>query len=197
MTTGTRDGGGKFTRTAASARRDAEAAASRAKGRTFEQIAREHGFASRAKAYEAVMRAYADIPYEGSEEARRLDLERLDRLIEQAWRVMERDHVTVSHGKIMTRQVGVERDEDGIEKLDMDLKPIPVFEDILDDAPALAAIREIRGLLERRAKIIGYDAPTRHEIITMDAIEAEIRKLEGEVGRLPGRAEAGAPPVPS
>ena len=26
---------------------------------------------------------------------------------------------------------------------------------------------------------------------------AEIRKLEGEVGRLPGRAEAGAPPVPS
>ena len=195
MTTGTRDGNGKFTRTTATALRDAEAAALRAKGRTFAEIAAELKFASRAKAYEAVMRAYADIPYEGVEEARRLDLERIDRLIGQAWAVMERDHVTVSHGKIMTRQVGVERDDDGIERLDMDGKPIPVHEDILDDAPALAAIREIRGLLERRARIIGYDAPTRHEVITMDAVEAEIRKLEAEVGRLPGRDEAGAAPL--
>lgn len=185
MATGTRDGKGKFARTAASALRDAEAAALRAKGRTFEQIARELSFASRAKAYEAVMRAYADIPYEAVEEARRLDLERLDRLIEQAWAVMEREHVTVSQGRIVGKQVGWQRDDDGQIMHDGEGAPIPLYEDVLDDGPLLAAIREIRGLLERRAKILGYDAPARHEVLTIDAIDAEIVRLKAELGESP------------
>jgi hypothetical protein len=186
MTAGTRDGTGRFTRTAASARRDAEAAALRAKGRTFDQIAREMRYSSRAKAYEAVMRAYADIPYEGAEEARRLDLERIDRLIEQAWAVMEREHLTVSNGRVVGKRTGWERDEVTGEVLhDADGAPIPMYEDILDDGPALAAIRELRGLLERRAKMIGYDAPTRHEVLTIDAIDAEIRALRAQMNKTP------------
>jgi len=185
MTTGTRDGKGRFSRTVDTARRDAEAASLRAKGRTYDAIAAELRFSGRAKAYEAVQRAYADIPYEGAEEARRLDLERVDRLIEHAWAVLERDHLTVSQGRVVRRFAGVERDEDGIERLDMDGKPIPVFEDVLDDGPTLAAIREIRGLLERRARMTGYDAPARSrvEFVTEDVIEAEIRKLETQIGQ--------------
>lgn len=185
MASGTRDGKGRYSRTADTARRDAAAAALRAKGRTYDQIAAELRFSSRAKAYEAVRRAYADIPYEGAEEARRLDLERLDRLIEHAWAVLERDHITVSQGKVVRRFAGIERDADGIERLDMDGKPIPVFEDILDDAPVLAAIREIRGLLERRAKITGYDAPakSRVEVITADMVESQIAELESQLAR--------------
>jgi hypothetical protein len=186
MTAGTRDGTGRFTRTAASARRDAEAAALRARGRTFEAIAREMRYSSRAKAYEAVMRAYADIPYEGAEEARRLDLERIDRLIEHAWAVMEREHLTVSNGRVVGKRTGWERDEVTGEVLhDADGAPIPQYEDILDDGPALAAIRELRGLLERRAKMIGYDAPTRHEVLTIDAIDAEIRALRAQLNGTP------------
>lgn len=185
MTTGTRDGRGKFTRTPASARRDSEAAALRAKGRTFDQIAAEMKFASRAKAYEAVMRAYADIPYEQVEEARRLDLERIDRLIEQAWAVMEREHITVSNGRVVGKRIGWERDEVTGEVLhDADGAPIPQYEDIVDDGPLLAAIREIRGLLERRAKVIGYEAPARHEL-SIDAIDAEIRALKAQMPELP------------
>jgi hypothetical protein len=185
MTTGTRDGKGRFSRTVDTARRDAQAASLRAKGRTYDAIAAELGFSGRAKAYEAIQRAYADIPYEGAEEARRLDLERVDRLIEHAWAVLERDHPTVSQGRVVRHFTGVERDEDGIERLDMDGKPIPVFEDILDDGPALAAIREVRGLLERRARMTGYDAPARSrvEFVTEDVIEAEIRKLEAQIGQ--------------
>ncbi len=143
-------------------------------------------FGSRAKAYEAVMRAYADIPYEGVEEARRLDLERLDRLIEQAWAVMEREHVTVSHGHVVGKQTGWKRDPVTDEVLRVDEgAPVPEYEDIIDDGPLLAAVREIRGLLERRAKIIGYEAPTRHEFLTIDASDAEIRELKKQLDATP------------
>ena len=191
MASGTRDGNGRFTRTADTAKRDADAAALRAKGRTFDQIAADMDYSSRAKAYEAVMRAYADIPYEQVEEARRLDLERLDRLIEQAWAVMEREHVTVSQGRVVGKQTGFQHDPDTGDVLrDSDNQPIPEYADILDDGPLLAAIREIRGLLERRAKIIGYEAPARHEVLTIDAIDAEIRDLKKQLAEAPAELSA-------
>lgn len=182
-----RDGNGRFTRTPDSARRDAEAAALRAKGRSFQQIADELGLASKGHAHDAVTRAFRDIPYEGAEDARRLDLERIDRLIEQAWAVMEREHVTVSQGRVVGKQIGWQRDDDGEILRDGEGAPLPLYEDVLDDGPALAAIREIRGLLERRAKIVGYDAPakSRIEVVTADMIEAEIMRLEAELGKSP------------
>jgi hypothetical protein len=186
MTTGTRAGNGRFTRTAATIKRDHKAAELRGQGYSFQRIADELGFASKGKAHEAVMRAYADIPSEATEQAKRLDLERIDRLIEHAWAIMLRDHVTVSQGRVVGKVIGVERDEHGAVVTDGDGKPVLIYEDILDDGPALAAIREIRGLLERRAKIIGYEAPARSrvEVVTSDMIEAEITRLEEEVGRL-------------
>jgi hypothetical protein len=178
-----RGGNGRFTRTVKTAERDSKAAALRAKGWSFQRIADELGFASKGHAHDAVMRAFRDIPYEETEDARRLDLERLDRLIEQAWGVIERTHFTVSNGKVVRRFAGIERDEDGIERLDPDGKVIPVFEDVLDDGPILAGIREIRGLLERRAKITGYDAPSksRIEVVTAGMIEEEIVRMEAEL----------------
>lgn len=191
---GTRDGKGRYSRTVDTARRDADAAALRAQGRTFDQIAAELRFSSRAKAYEAVRRAYADIPYEGAEEARRLDLERIDRLIEHCWAVMEREHLTVSQGRIIGKRIGWERDEVTGEVLrDADGEPVPVYEDILDDGPGMTAVREIRGLLERRAKITGYDAPakSRIEVITADMIETQIAELESQLASNDQPADTG------
>ena len=186
MATGTRTraGNGKFIRTAATIKRDHKAAELRGQGYSFDRIAEELGFASRGKAHEAVMRAYADIPSEESEQAKRLDLERIDRLIEQAWQIMLRDHVTVSQGRVVGKLVGVERDTDGSVVLDGDGKAIPIYEDILDDGPAIAAIREIRALVERRAKMIGYDAPSRSriEVVPEDAVDAEIARLAAMLG---------------
>ena len=178
-----RNGKGRFTRTADSRKRDYRAAELRGQGWSLQRIADELGFASRGHAHDAVMRAYAEIPTEEAEHARQLDLERIDRLIEQAWQVMLTPHLAISNGKVVRRFAGVERDDDGIERLDMDGKPIPVFEDVLDDGPKLAAIREIRGLLERRAKIAGYDAPakSRVEVITADMIESQIAELESQL----------------
>ena len=188
MATGTRTraGNGKFIRTAAAMKRDHRAAELRGQGWGFQRIADELGYASKGKAHDAVMRAFAEIPSEESEHAKRLDLERIDRLIEHAWAIMLRDHVTVSQGRVVGKVVGVERDEGGAPLFDGDGKPVLIYEDILDDGPALAAIREIRGLLERRAKIIGYEAPSRSrvEVVTSDMIEQEIARLEAEVGKL-------------
>lgn len=180
-----RGGNGRFTRTADSRKRDYRAAELRGQGWSFQRIADELGFASKGHAHDAVMRAYAEIPSEEAEHARQLDLERIDRLIEQAWQVMLTPHLAISNGKVVRRFAGVERDEDGIERLDMDGKPIPVFEDVLDDGPKLAAIQAIRGLLERRAKITGYDAPakSRVEVITADMIESQIAELESQLAR--------------
>lgn len=183
MATGTRGGGGRFRRTPQTAARDQRAAELYGQGKTYQAIADELGFAGRGKAHEAVQRAFADIPTEGAEAAKLADLERLDRLIEQAWAVMLRPHVAVSNGRVVRKFAGIERDDDGIERLDPDGKTIPVFEDVMDDGPVLAAIDRIRTLIERRAKIYGYEAPSRSrvEVITSDVIESEIARLEGEL----------------
>lgn len=192
MAGGTRDGNGKFTRTPASARRDAEAAGLRARGYSFQRIADELGFASKGKAHEAVTRAYADIPSEDVAEAKRLDLERINRLIEQAWDIMLRPHVAVSQGRVVGKQVGWQRDPETNEVLrDGDGAPIPLYEDVMDDGPSDKAINTINRLLERRARMIGYDAPvqSRVEVITDDVVNAEIAKLTAEFGT----ADAGPP----
>ncbi len=192
MAARTRGGNGKFTRTAATIKRDHKAAELRGQGYSFQRIADELGFASKGHAHEAVMRAYADIPSEETEQAKRLDLERIDRLIEKAWQIMLRDHVTVSQGRVVGKVVGVERDESGTPLLNAEGNPILIYEDILDDGPALAAIREIRGLLERRAKIAGYDAPARSrvEVITEDIIDAELAMVARQIAENDARAAA-------
>ncbi len=180
-----RGNNGKFTRTAESRKRDFRAAELHGQGWSYQKIADELGFASRSHAHDAVMRAYADMPTEEAQQARRADLDRIDRLIEQAWQVMITPHLAVSNGKVVRRFVGLEKDEDGIERLDLDGKPIPVFEDVLDDGPRLAAVNTIKGLLERRARIFGYDAPakSRVEVITADMIESQIAELESQLAR--------------
>lgn len=190
MTTGTRGGNGRFTRTAATVKRDAEAASLRARGYSFQRIADELGFASKGKAHEAVQRAYADIPGEDVREAKRLDLERIDRLIEQAWDIMLRSHVAVSQGRVVGKQVGWQRDPETDEVLrDGDGAPLPLYEDVLDDGPRDKAVNTINRLLERRARMIGYDAPvqSRVEVITDDVVNAEIAKLTAEFGAADAR----------
>lgn len=51
---------------------------------------------------------------------------------------------------------------------------------LLGDGPSVDRVLKI---MERRARILGLDAPTRHrvEVITEDAVDAEIRRLQGEL----------------
>lgn len=47
-------------------------------------------------------------------------------------------------------------------------------------------------IIDRRCKLLGLDAPQRHEVITIDAVEAEIRKLAAELGADADGEAAGA-----
>jgi len=166
-----------------SAARDMRAAELHGQGWTHERIAAELHFGSRGRVSEAIDRAFAQIVTPGAKRAKRLDLERIDRLIEKNWEVLERQHVAVSNGRVVRRFVDVERDDDGIERLDADGKEIPVFEDVLDDAPIAVHSVVIARLMERRAKMYAYDEPahSRVEIITSDAVEANIALLESQL----------------
>jgi Sigma-70, region 4 len=48
-------------------------------------------------------------------------------------------------------------------------------------------------LLDRRAKLEGIDAPAKHEVITIDYIDAEIRRLETVLGEQDDHTSATAP----
>lgn len=38
-------------------------------------------------------------------------------------------------------------------------------------------------IIDRRCKLLGLDAPQRHEVVSMDAVDAAIRALNAELGR--------------
>jgi hypothetical protein len=175
----THDGGGRFIRVLSSVERDAEAAKLRARGHTYDQIATELGYSDRSNARDGVMRCLDATVAEPAAEVRKIELDRLDYLWRKGLEVLERDHITVQHGKVIRRQVGVERHKDGIEKLDPDGKPIPIYEDLLDDEPVLRAIAVLVKISERRARLQGLDTPVKadltiHAVDPMDTAIAEI-----------------------
>jgi len=181
-----RGGNGRFVSSIESAARDFEAAGMRVTGRSLQQIADELGYASRGHAHDGIMRAFAALPTDEAADARRLDLERIDRLIAKAWDVMERAHVAYSNGQVVRRRTGeYETDDEGFERLDDKGNRIPLYEEVLDDGPLLAAIDRIERLISRREHIIGYAAPARSriEVVTPETIEAHIAALEAELAR--------------
>jgi len=144
MTEPARNGQGNFIRGPEKVDHDARAAQLRGQGLSYRAVARELGV-SVSSAHQAVARAFRDTLTEPAEQARAVELARLEDAHDAALAVLLREHVTVSHGRIVT-------DDDGTP--------------ILDDAPALQAIDRIRALSESRRKLLGLDAPSR---VSVDA----------------------------
>lgn len=146
----------------------------RARNHTYQEIADALGYGDRANAYRAVQKALAAVPVEAVEELRRLHMARLDYLATQALAVLEREHLTISQGgRIVT-------DDDGRQ--------------ILDDGPVLAALDRLLRIQERQAKLMGLDAPSRHEVMTLDALDARIAELAAQLGGEAAASEAAQAP---
>lgn len=167
---------GKYIRTIADAERDAKAARLRARGWSYSRIAVELGYTDKGNAYHAVQRILVETIAEPAAELRQIELARLDALYEAALGVLERRHITVSNGRVVYVS-----DKDGVET------PLE------DDAPVLQAIDRCLRIQERRAKLLGLDAPAKLEVVTLDAVDAAIRDLEADLAR---RAAAGPPALP-
>lgn len=158
-----RDGGGQFTRTLETAERDAEAARLQARGMSLRQIAQQLGYANQSGVHKAIQRALAAVPVQGVDELRRVQCDQLDYLTAKALEVLEAKHYAHStHGELVYGPNG---------------------EVLVDSAPTLNAIDRLVRILERRAKLMGLDAPQRHEVTTLDYLDAQIRAASAELAR--------------
>ena len=145
-------------RTNAQMMRDYRALELRRRNLTYRQIADQLGMGSVSRAYDAVQRALLDAVVESAEEVRKVELERLDELSRVAWRVLHARHVHIGRGGDLAT------DADG--------------EPIIDDGPTLQAIDRLLKIGERRAKLMGLDAPTQVQVLTTDQLTQEIALLE-------------------
>lgn len=149
----------------------------RAAGATYEQILAQfpNDYKSRAAVVQDVQRALMSTVGEPAAELRALESARLDMLWVRAMHVLTKTHIVVSNGQVMyiTGTDGVKR-------------PLE------DDAPVLAAVRELRNLSESRRKLLGLDAPAQVQVMSDDSIDAEIRRLAEELDRSAAAQAAGA-----
>jgi hypothetical protein len=147
---------GKWVRTLEGVERDAEAARLRSKGKSYRQIAAILGCDVRV-AHSAVQRVIAEIVAEPAEaavhfELDRLDAElrRLDKLYRTVMEVLEREHVTVSQGKVVTTDDGA---------------TVPDDDWILKAVDRLVKIDESRRRNgESRRRLLGLDQPAKTQV---------------------------------
>jgi hypothetical protein len=158
-----RGGKGQFIRTPDTADRDAEACRMRNLSHTYDEIATAMGFADRSAARKAVERAMLLTVQEPAAEQRAMQLAKLDVLFREAWRVLKAEHFAVNNGRVI-------------------MDPNDPEKALIDHGPVLAAINTVLKIEERRAKLLGLDAPTRVEAITVDMVEAEMVRLTAELG---------------
>jgi AraC-like DNA-binding protein len=125
---------------------DRAAAAARLKAEnprmTYQQIADAVGYHDKAGAWRAINRCREAVIREAGAELITAEAAHLDDLFVSALEVLERDHVVVSHGRVVTGTDG---------------------NPLLDDGPKLAAIREMRMLRESFRKLYGLDQPAKVE----------------------------------
>lgn len=137
-----RDGKGKWIKGADSMGRDAEALRLRAKNWTHQAIAEHLGYGDEANVRRAIRKATAEVQVPAVNEYRvQMDLQ-LDELERRVQAVLDARHLVFYQGEAVTHDGNV----------------------VVDDGPVLAAVRELRAIQERRARLWGTDAPVRAEV---------------------------------
>lgn len=155
-------------RSAVTAERRARLIQERLKGRLFEDIWEELGYSSRGHATKDFSRAFAERIAEQRESIevyREVELTRLDQLTLEAIQVLKTRHYAITPAG----KVGRHPETDEV---------------LIDDGPTLAAIDRLLKIQARRAKLLGLDAPQKMEVLTIDAIDENIRELNRQLSAL-------------
>lgn len=159
-----RNGAGRYVATPAAAERAAQAADLRAQGWTYQRIADELGYSNKSAALGAVRKALAAIGKERAEKLYELERERLETVYEEVLAILERDHVMVSHGRII-------KDDDGTPLLDYGIK--------------LQAVDRLLRTRESFRKLTGLDAA-----VKVDATVHEVTQQDLELQEMVREAKA-------
>ena len=109
-----RDGKNRFVRSMDNVRRDAEAAAYWAEHRcTYQEIADRFGYYDRSQAWRGIQSAKRDVALPAVTKLRQTEAEQLDALYLMALEIIERNHVVVSHGRVVCGDDGQPLQDDG------------------------------------------------------------------------------------
>lgn len=159
-----RNGMGRFTRTLKSVRRDAAAAdyAADNPDATLQQIADEFGYYDRGEARRGILRAKADVARPSIRKLIGTESDELDALYTEACAVLQRNHITVSHGKIVMWS----NPDTGIE------------EPLLDDAPRLAAIRVALEIRRTYQELHGLKQPVKADVTVHEVTQQDLELQE-------------------
>lgn len=159
-----RDGRGRFLRAVDSVDRDAQALRLRAKGYSLQYISDQLGYGDKGNVHRALERAKADIIETPARALVEQELASLDYLIDVTLGILHAQHVTVSHGRLITMDDG---------------SPLP------DHGPILQAVTTLKGLYESRRKLTGVDAA-----VKLDATVHEVTQQDLELEELLREARA-------
>lgn len=136
--------------------RNAEILALKTRGRTNVEIAEMFGIGKHRVGQIITAEIRRSLTEEDREQVRQIELAKLDELEREAWRILEANYYAYTPKGLIKGPEG---------------------RYLEDSAPVLAAMDRILKIQERRAKMLGIDAPTRVQI-TGDLIEQEIARLE-------------------
>jgi hypothetical protein len=151
--------------------RDGQAVRLKALGWSLEEIAVHLGLDGKPeRAAAAIRRGLANTVRVARDEQRLLELNSLDELERACWMQLQAHHVLVSNGRVI-------RDDDG--------------EPLNDDRFALETIDRILKVKEQRNKLLGLNAPARHEVLTVDSVDSAIAELERELAERRRHESAG------
>lgn len=127
----------------------------RVKGWSFPRCAMELGI-TQGYAYKLYKEAMRQIVEPGVKEVRDLELTRLDGMMEECYAILDAEFYLVNGGKVVRDVV---TDEDGKVVLDDDQQPKLMR--LRDHNIRLAAMDRLLKISERRARLMGLDAPTK------------------------------------
>lgn len=148
--------------------RDNEAARLKALGWDLDDIAGHLGYIDASATARGIKRSLAEVARFAGDELRLMELKSLDEIEWAAWRTLQNRHVLVQQGRIIEDETG---------------RPLE------DDRYVLELIDRVLRIKERRAKLMGLDAPTRTEVLSIDSIDAQIAALETEITKNKSIAE--------
>lgn len=134
----------------------------RLEGKRYSEIYQELGYSSPGAASRDFNRALEAAIAEqraSIEVYRETELQRLDQMTLICYRVLASRHYAIAPGGRI-----VEDPTTG--------EPLP------DDSIMLATLDRLLKIQDRRSKLLGLDAPQRLEVLTIDAIDAQIAELE-------------------
>ena len=145
--------------------RDARAVELRRRHLNYKQIAAEIGYSEVRLPARPCSAAWPTRQPSPAPKSAQMELDRLDDIARGFQRVFATKHYAISLGSgkvVMDPATG---------------------QPLVDDGPVIQAGLALIRVMERRARYLGLDAPTRSrvEVITADVIESEIARLEGEL----------------